>query len=58
MRFTTDAMGLRADHAGGVVWSIEGTLVEVLDGLTALPAPFERGAPHPANGAAPTLWTP
>lgn len=58
LRFTTDAMALRTDRTGGVVWSVEGTLVDVLDGLAALPAPFERGAPRLVTGSAPTLWTP
>jgi hypothetical protein len=58
VRFTTDAKALRADHTGGVVWSVEGTLVDVLDGLTALPAPSERGAPRLVKGTAPDLWTP
>jgi len=59
VRFTTDAKGLRTDHAGGVVWSLEGTLLDVLDGLAALPAPDERGAPRLVKCSAPRdLWTP
>jgi hypothetical protein len=50
VRYTTEAKGLRTDCAGGIVWGREGTLDDVLDGLIALPAPDERGAPRLVKG--------
>jgi len=50
VRYTTDAKGLRVDYVGGVVWGCEGTLDDVLDGLIALPAPDEPGAPRLVKG--------
>ncbi|MEO6090760.1 MAG: hypothetical protein ABIQ18_47425 [Umezawaea sp.] len=50
VRYTTDAKGLRTDYAGGIVRGREGTLDDVLDGLIALPAPDERGAPRLVKG--------
>jgi len=58
IRYTTDATALRIDSTGGVVWSLEGTLAEVTDGLTDLPDPNELGAPRLVKGTAPNLWTP
>jgi hypothetical protein len=56
--YTTDSQGLRANHAGDVVWKREGGLVDVVTGLLELPAPDERLAPRLAIGVAPPLWTP
>jgi hypothetical protein len=59
VRYVTDAAAMRADHAGGVVWQREGTLVEIVDGLLALPSPDTRGSPRLVRGRAPTaLWIP
>lgn len=59
VRYVTDAKGLRTDYTGGVVWSLEGTVAEVLDGLITLPAPNDRGAPRLVKGSAPrNLWRP
>lgn len=55
VRYVTDAAGLRSDHAGGVTWQREGTLVEVVDGLISLPMPGERTAPRLVIAHAPVL---
>jgi hypothetical protein len=57
VRYTTDAVGLRNDHAGGITWHLEGTLAEIVDGLIALPAPSDRLAPRLVIGRGPMLWT-
>lgn len=56
--FTTDAAGVRTDHDGGVVWQLEGGLIEVLDALITLPAPGTPGAPRLVKGTSGGLWTP
>lgn len=53
-----DAKAYRCDPAGGVVWGREGGLAEVIDGLAALPAPGEPGAPRLVRGPANRLWVP
>jgi hypothetical protein len=57
VRYTTDAAGLRNDHAGGITWQLEGTLAEVVDGLMALPAPSDRLAPRLVIARGPMRWT-
>ena len=54
----TNAKAFRCDPAGGQVWKCEGTLVEVINGLLALPAPGQPGAPRLVVGSAPKWWTP
>lgn len=54
----TDANAYRYTHDGGVVWSCEGSLIEVADGLVDLPAPSEPGAPTLVKGTAPGFWLP
>jgi hypothetical protein len=55
----TDAAGIRCDHAGGVLWELEGTLAEVVDGLLALPVPGDRLAPRLVRGRPQGgLWLP
>ena len=58
VRYTTDAAGIRCDHAGGVLWQRDGTLAEVVDGLLALPAPGAPGAQRLVKATVPRLWTP
>lgn len=53
-----DAKAYRCDPAGGEVWGREGSLAEVLDGLTELPAPHEPGAPRLVKGTARRLLVP
>ncbi len=54
----TNAAGLRMDYTGGLLWQLDGTLMEVVDGLLALPAPSHPLAPRLVRGRAPKLWTP
>jgi len=54
----TDAKGLRANPDGDVVWSLEGTLDDVVNGLLALPPPGAPGAPRLIKGPTSRLWTP
>lgn len=54
----TDAKALRANPDDEVVWTREGTLEDVVDGLLQLPPPGEPGAPRLVRGAAPRLWKP
>ena len=56
--FTTDAAGVRTDRDGGVVWRLEGGLVEVVDELIALPAPGAPGAPRLVKGTSGGWRTP
>jgi hypothetical protein len=58
IRDLTDAKAFRCDPAGGEVWKHEGGLVEVVDGLTDLPAPHEPHAPRLVKARAPGLWLP
>lgn len=58
VRYTTDAAALRTDPFGGVVWQLDGTLVEVVDGLLGLPAPDAPGAPRLVKATTSWLWTP
>jgi hypothetical protein len=58
VQYATDAAGIRCDHTGGMLWQREGTLVEVVDGLLALPTPSSRLAPSLVIGKTPGLWTP
>lgn len=63
VRSDTDAAALRMRNAdgadpGGVVWSTDGTVTDVVDGLLALPEPCSPMAPHLVTGVAPTLWAP
>lgn len=53
VRYTTDVQGLRMNYAGEITWQREGTLVEVIDGLIALPAPGMPGAPRLVIARAP-----
>lgn len=39
VRFTDDAAAIRFDEDGNALWTCEGTLAEVVDGLLALPPP-------------------
>jgi hypothetical protein len=39
VRFTSDAAAMRCDQHGDVLWTFEGTLAQVIDGLMSLPAP-------------------
>lgn len=50
VRDAADAAGQRRDQTGKVVWRCEGSLVEVVERLRALPVPYRRGAPWPTNG--------
>ncbi|GAA3041197.1 hypothetical protein [Actinokineospora globicatena] len=54
----TDAAAARSTPDGGLVWTHDGDLVEVITHLTALPDPDEPLAPQLIIGRAPTLWTP
>ena len=58
VRYVTDAKALRVDPQAGVVWQVEGGLVEVIDGLIDLPSPGTRGAPNLVRGHSAFLWTP
>lgn len=58
IRSLGDARAFRCDPAGGEVWKREGGLIEVLDGLVELPAPYDPKAPRLVKAQAPTLWTP
>lgn len=55
---TSDAMAVRCDHDGGLVWQYDGGLTEVIDSLVALPMPGTRSAPRLVKGAAPSVWVP
>lgn len=39
VRFVSDAAAIRCDQHGEVLWTFEGTLADVVDGLMALPPP-------------------
>lgn len=54
IRYTTDAMAVRVDFEGGIVWRREGGLADVVDDLIALPSPGTRGAPRLVIGHVPT----
>lgn len=57
--YVTDAAALRTDADGGVVWQIDGGLIEVLDALLTLPPPGVAGAPRLVHGRSPSgLWLP
>jgi hypothetical protein len=58
VRYTTDAAGLRIDCDGGITWTREGTLAEVVQGLISLPAPGDRLAPGLVFASAPKLLLP
>lgn len=58
VRSTDDAAALRGDHTGGVVWTQEGSLAEVVDELIVLPAPGTPTAPRLVRATMPKLWTP
>lgn len=58
LRYVTDAAAIRCDHAGGMLWQRTGTLIDVTDGLLALPAPHHPGAPHLVTATLERLWTP
>ena len=58
IRDVGDARAFRCDPAGGEVWSLEGGLVEVVDGLVELPGPGEARAPRLVRARGPRLWTP
>lgn len=58
VRYTSDAFGVRVDLDGGVVWRKEGSLLDVVDGLLALPTPGDQFAPRLVLGGLPGLWTP
>lgn len=53
-----DAKAYRCDAAGGLVWTREGGMAEVIDALLDLPAPSEPDAPRLVLGSAPKRWTP
>lgn len=57
IRSQTDCYGLRLNPLGDRVWSLSGTLTEVMCALLELPAPWESHAPALVRGAAPRLWT-
>ncbi|GAA1944790.1 hypothetical protein [Amycolatopsis minnesotensis] len=58
-RYTTDALAVRTDNTGDVVWQREGGLVEVVEQLMTLPRPGHRLTPRLALGVrAPIPWTP
>lgn len=58
LRFTTDAVGLRRDRSGGVVWERAGDLADVVDGLLALPTPGDPAAPRLVLRTSTRVWTP
>ena len=58
VRHTTDAAGLRIDCDGGITWTREGSLTEVIQGLISLPAPSDRLAPRLVFASAPKLFVP
>jgi hypothetical protein len=60
VRSTSDAAACRTDSnvPPGIVWARDGGVADVVDGLLALPAPDERGAPRLVRGTGPGLWTP
>lgn len=58
VRCASDAMAVRCDHDGGLVWQYDGGLTEVIDSLVALPTPGARMAPRLVKGAAPSVWVP
>ncbi|WP_307869002.1 hypothetical protein [Umezawaea beigongshangensis] len=49
----TDALGIRTDPDGGLVWELTGLLPEVVDELLELPPPGTRLAPHLVIGRGP-----
>ena len=59
LRSCTDARGVRLDPDGGVPWTLEGTLVEVVTGLLELPVPNAANTPRLIlPGPPPGLWLP
>lgn len=56
IRTSTDAMGVRVDAEGGVLWQREGGLVEVVNGLRELPPPGDRLAPRLVKRTRSGLW--
>lgn len=58
LHYVTDAAAVRFDHAGGLLWQRTGTLVDVVDGLLALPAPDHPGAPHLVTTTLERQWKP
>jgi hypothetical protein len=53
VRSGTDALGIRTDPSGGLVWERAGTLTDVVTALLALPAPWESSAPRLIIGTGP-----
>lgn len=58
IRNVDDVKAFRCDPEGGEVWGDEGGLVDVIDGLLALPEPGSPNAPVLVKGRRPKLWTP
>ncbi|WP_026421705.1 hypothetical protein [Actinokineospora inagensis] len=58
VKYVTDAAAARCNPDGELVWMREGTLVDVVDQLLALPAPGEPLAPRLVLRTRPPLWTP
>lgn len=54
----TDARACRTNPDGAVVWSRDGLLLDVINGLLALPPPSAPGAPRFVTGTGRLLWTP
>ncbi|MEO6085987.1 MAG: hypothetical protein ABIQ18_23040 [Umezawaea sp.] len=53
VRSGTDALGIRTDPDGLIVWERAGTLADVVNGLLALPTPDEPNAPRLIIGSGP-----
>jgi hypothetical protein len=58
IRDVGDARAYRCNATGDIVWTREGSLVEVIDALMNLPAPDAPGAPRLVIGPGPSLWKP
>lgn len=57
----TNAKAERIDPDGGLVWKLDGTAADAINGLLELPAPGEPGAPFLVIGRGAKrsdLWTP
>ena len=53
VRSGTDALGIRTDPDGAIVWERSGDLAGVVNGLLALPTPDAPGAPRLIIGSSP-----
>jgi hypothetical protein len=57
IRMDTDALGVRVDSEGGLLWHRDGDLTTVVDALLELPAPWDPRAPRLIIGSAPDHTT-